>query len=174
MAQIQSGSKQFIQLLDVPNTYAGSGNKIVSVKGTVDGLEFIPPAGAVTTFLSLTDTPANYTGAGGKFVVVNVAENGLEFKYYGIINVNVNTVVGQSDYTIIMDATGGIRTVLVPDATLYTGRILNIKKFDNSANVVSIVSMAFGQTIEFVPTYNLTVKGQSVTIQSDGTNWYII
>lgn len=80
MAQFQKGRFPFTQLTDVPNSYVGLANRIVSVKGTQDGLETIAPAAAgVTTFLALTDTPASYFGAAGNHVMVNLAENALIF-----------------------------------------------------------------------------------------------
>ena len=37
----KEASVQFIDLTDTPNSYAGAGGKIVAVKPTTDGLEFI-------------------------------------------------------------------------------------------------------------------------------------
>ena len=175
MAGIQTGSKTFISLTDVPDSYATFGNFIVSVKGTENGLHFIPQSIVTpTTFISLTDCPGSYAGAGGKFVQVNIVENGLVFVYFGIVSLAADHIVVGGDYTIIMDASGGLRTVTIPDATTNIGRVLNIKKFDNTVNIVTLIPSVGGQTIEFGPNYNLTVKGQSVTIQSNGINWYVI
>jgi hypothetical protein len=175
MASRSGGVNRFTQLADVPQSYVGLGNQLVTVKGTENGLETIPQSGGpVTTFLSLTDCPHSYAGTAGQHPEVNTAENALIFKFYGIRNVNVNAVVIAGDYTIIMDASGGDRTVGIVDATTNTGRILNIKRFDASLNTLTIFPIVGGQTIEFVNKYLLTSKGQSITIQSDGANWYII
>ena len=175
MAERSGGVKRFIQLTDTFPAYTGLGNRLVSVKGTENGLETVPQSfGPVSTFLALTDTPNSYAGAGGQHVEVNPAENALVFGFYGIRNVAGDAIVVSGDYTIIIDASGANRTVGVVDATTNTGRILNIKKSDSSGNTVKVDPIVVGQTIDGLPTYMLTVQNQSVTIQSDGTNWYVI
>jgi hypothetical protein len=175
MSSISSGVKRFTQLVDVPQSYTGLGNRIVSVKGTENGLETVAQSvGPVSTFLALSDTPGSYAGAGGQHVEVNTAENALIFGYFNIRNQAIDAVVVSGDYTIIMDASGGNRTITIPSAVTNSGRILNFKKSDNSVNTVLINPLIAGQTIDGVSTYRLTVQYQTVTIQSDGTNWYII
>jgi len=174
MSNIQTGRKPFIQLTDVPNSYVGLGNRIVTVKGTEDGLETIPQsAGTVTTFLALTDTPASYAGASSKYVKVNPAANALEFVYFPLRSQAVNAILTVNDFTLLMDASGGTRTATLPSAATVTGIIYNIKKIDTSGNIVTITTIG-GQTIDGASTYSLTVQYQSVTIQSDGSNWFII
>lgn len=74
---------QLSALQDTPDSYAGAGGKIVAVKQSEDGVEFIdPPSGGgsgATTFTELTDTPNDYAGAKGKKVVVKQTEDGVEF-----------------------------------------------------------------------------------------------
>lgn len=58
----------FEALTDTPNAYIGEAGKIVSVKSTEDGLEFITPSsGGSSTFTALTDTP-NTLGTSGQFL----------------------------------------------------------------------------------------------------------
>ena len=75
---------QFTALEDTPASYAGAGGKIVAVKSSEDGVEFVDPpsggGGGATTFKDLTDTPGDYAGAKGKKVVVKQTEDGLEFE----------------------------------------------------------------------------------------------
>ena len=67
----------FDDLGGTPNEYAsGDGGKLVAVKNTEDGLEFVDP---VDTFLELTDGPSSYSGQGEKALRVNAAENAVEF-----------------------------------------------------------------------------------------------
>ena len=73
---IGAGGGSFINLNDVPVTYAGSAGKKVAVNGTATGLEFVDINNA---FIGLTDAPASYTGAAGKSVMVNGTGTGLEF-----------------------------------------------------------------------------------------------
>lgn len=177
MADIAPGSIgrfPFIQLTDVFQSYAGLGNRIVTVKGTQDGLETIPQSTVTpTTFLALTDTPASYVGASSKFVKVNPAANALEFVYFPLRSQNTDAILTVNDYTILMDASLGNRTVTLPNASTVTGIIYNIKKTDSSGNFVTITATG-GQTIDGNGTFALTVQYQSITIQSDGSNWFII
>lgn len=71
----------FVALQDTPASYTGAAGKIVAVKSTEDGVEFIdaPSGGGASTFTDLTDTPADYTGASGKKVTVKSTEDGVEF-----------------------------------------------------------------------------------------------
>lgn len=76
-----SGASNFIDLNDVPASYAGASGKYVAVKADESGLEFVDASmgGGVDNFLDLTDTPNDYTSQRGKLVAVNGAENALEF-----------------------------------------------------------------------------------------------
>ena len=72
----------FIALKDTPSSYSGNKGKIVAVKDSEDGVEFIdPPSGGsgASKFTDLDDTPANYDNAGGAFVKVKSDASGLEF-----------------------------------------------------------------------------------------------
>jgi len=54
----------FIRLTDTPNSYAGAGGKIVAVKSSVDGLEFI-------------DAPSGGDGVGGAIYLYYSLKGGL-------------------------------------------------------------------------------------------------
>lgn len=78
-----------------------------------------------------------------------------------------------SDYTIRCNASSGVLTVSLPDATLYVGKLYVIKKIDSSANFVVIDP--FGtQTIDGNLTVSITTQYQSLTLQSNGSTWDII
>lgn len=53
MEIFQPGPTTFLQLADTPDSYAGAGGKIVSVKLTADGVEFTTPSTTITVY---TDT----------------------------------------------------------------------------------------------------------------------
>lgn len=54
----QPGVRRFIDLADVPNTYAGSATKVATVNAGATGLEFdAPGAGGGFTALVATETP---------------------------------------------------------------------------------------------------------------------
>jgi len=78
-----SGASTFVDLTDTPNSYSGQAGKIVSVKSTEDGLEFIDPATAgVGTLQQVTDNGATTSNpmtvtAGDESTVLNT--NGLAY-----------------------------------------------------------------------------------------------
>lgn len=76
-----SGAVNFIELLDVPASYAGFSGCGLRVKSSLDGLEYVSLASAssIDTFIELTDTPNDYSGQGDKYVKVKTDATGLEF-----------------------------------------------------------------------------------------------
>lgn len=71
---------------------------------------------------------------------------------------------------LLVDASGASRTVTLPSPT--AGKIFNIKKIDSSANTV-VISAPSG-TIDGTATKSLASQYDSLTITSDGTNFFII
>lgn len=78
-----------------------------------------------------------------------------------------------SDYTIICNASGGAFTITLPAVASHTNRIYHIKKIDNSVNAVTIDGNG-AETIDDGATAILTVQYESVSVQSDGSEWWII
>lgn len=71
------------------------------------------------------------------------------------------------------DATSAAFTATLPSAASTTGRMYTFKKVDSSANKITIDGNS-SETIDQIITYPLIERNQSVTIQSNGTNWNII
>jgi hypothetical protein len=182
----------FLSLSDTPASYVGQANRVVRVDAGENGLEFVTTASilAFGSFLNLSDTPGSYVGQANNLVRVNAVPNGLEFVTPAgaisgvpiapsgfspnIRSQNSDAVQSVNDYTILIDASLGNRQVTVLSAIGNQGRILNVKKIDATANIVTLLPIVGGQTIDGAPTYVLTVQYQSVTIQSDNANWFII
>jgi hypothetical protein len=78
-----------------------------------------------------------------------------------------------TDYTILCNATGGSFTITLPAVASHTNRIYNIKKIDSSANTVTVDGNS-SETIDDATTAVLTTQHESITIQSDGSEWWII
>jgi hypothetical protein len=78
-----------------------------------------------------------------------------------------------TDFAIMCDASGGGFTITLPAATSHTGRVFHIKKIDSSGNVVTVDGNS-SETIENATTVVLTTEGESITIQCDGDEWWII
>ena len=76
--------------------------------------------------------------------------------------------------TVVMaDASSGNIEVDLPDATTVPDRVYYVKKKDSSSNTVTITS-TFSQTIDGAATKVITQQYVSVTVVSDGSNWYIL
>ena len=85
---------------------------------------------------------------------------------------DANTNLDESDYTVLgVNATGGDITFTLPDAALCEGRLYNIKKIAGANDI--IVASAAGN-IDGVATKTISSLWVAVTVQSNGTNWYII
>ena len=81
--------------------------------------------------------------------------------------------VATSDNIIFCNATGGSMTVTLPSAVTFASRTLTVKRTNTTANTVTVGSAA--GTIDGAATY--IIPGgtlNSITVVSDGTNWYII
>lgn len=90
-----------------------------------------------------------------------------------IRTISANTSATQNDYSIMADATTASLQVTLPNAIGITGRIYNIKKIDSTSNPVTIITSA-SQTIDGSGSVVLVTQNESVTVQSDGTNWVIL
>jgi hypothetical protein len=64
-------------------------------------------------------------------------------------------------------------TTAVGLSTSNVNRLYNIKKIDSSANAVTINTTS-SQTIDGATSQVLTAQNESISLQSDGSNWYMI
>lgn len=78
-----------------------------------------------------------------------------------------------TDYTILANAASGAITVNLPAAANSNGRIFNIKKIDSSGNAVT-VDASGSELIDGQLTNILVNQYDSIQIQCNGSNWYII
>jgi len=85
-----------------------------------------------------------------------------------------NTVysVTNNNATILVNHPLSPFGVVLPSASTVVGQQYQIKKIDSSANAVT-VSTTSSQTIDGNLTYTLATIYKSVTLQSDGSNYYI-
>jgi hypothetical protein len=81
-----------------------------------------------------------------------------------------------TDYTVVIDDDDAdvtnIVVINVPSAVSYPDRILNIKKIGTSQTVQPKANGV--ETIDRSNTQDLTTQNASLTIQSDGIEWWII
>jgi hypothetical protein len=90
-----------------------------------------------------------------------------------IVTVTSNTLISKANHTILVDATSGSIDLTLPDPAFASGSMYYIKKIDNSVNAVTI-NVSGAETIDGAGDYQMTVQYKYVTLQSDGTNWYIL
>jgi hypothetical protein len=85
---------------------------------------------------------------------------------------NTNYAVTANNATILVNFPSAPFTVELPNATAITGQQFKIKKIDSSANAVTVTTTS-AQTIDNASTYPLPTQYDGVTLQSDGSNWWI-
>lgn len=78
-----------------------------------------------------------------------------------------------SDYAVLVSAAGGATTINLPAAASASGYIYVVKKTDSSANAVTVDGSG-SETIDGSTTYVLANQYSAVTIQSNGTAWFVI
>jgi len=85
-----------------------------------------------------------------------------------------NTVYAatNNNATILVNYPAAPFGVVLPSASTVTGQEFRVKKIDSSSNAVT-VSTTSSQTIDGSLTYSLPTIYKSVTLQSDGSNYFI-
>ncbi len=84
-----------------------------------------------------------------------------------------NYTITSSDTVIMADATSGNVTITLPVASGVSGYRFFVKRTDASGNTVS-VARSGSDTIDGQTSQSLALQYTSLTIVSDGSNWYII
>ena len=90
-----------------------------------------------------------------------------------IKEVNTAYTITLEDRTINADATSSAFTITLPKAYNADGYIFNIKKLDSSANAVTVDGDG-SETIDGSTTMIISNQYDSLTVQSDGTEWFIL
>ena len=159
----------FIGLTDSPNSYVGQSGKMVRVKETEDGVEFIAPedvAGA-QTFLGLGDTPATYLGSPGMVVVVNETMDGLAFApastadFLSLTDAPASYVGQAGKAVFVNDEEGGLIFKDV-EAAAGGGITVNDEGVEIGANITDVDFVGPGVSVEAAGE-----NGATVTIAPD-------
>jgi len=142
--------------------------------GTVPSV--CPSAGDLNTGIGRAANDQLSLIAGG-VEAVNLSTTAATFS--GALQTALTTVTGTthtaaSESTIICDddTAGSAITVTLPAASTCTGRTYSIKKVGSTANV--IIDGSGAETIDGATTATLTTQYESLTIQCDGTTWWVI
>lgn len=84
-----------------------------------------------------------------------------------IATVSANTTLDATYHTVLVDASGGNKTITLPAASGATRRKYIVVKSDASANTVTINTTAGGNKV-------INTQYAGFQTQSDGANWYVI
>jgi hypothetical protein len=90
-----------------------------------------------------------------------------------IRTVTANYTAAATDNTILANTNTAAFTITLPDPANFAGRIYTIKKIAGGLDKELIISPAAG-TIDGGSSYTIYNDWTYVTVQTDGTNWYII
>lgn len=97
--------------------------------------------------------------------------------YSAISTKTASHVVTATDHTLLFDCTVGALTATLPAAATNSGRMLTFKKIDSSVNTLTVDGNGT-ETIQALgapaTTQVITGQGETLTIQSNGTGWYVI
>jgi hypothetical protein len=109
------------------------------------------------------------SSVGGAVTVSQLTGTDIAHSVVTIDNGDTPYAVAATDETVLCDATLGAITVTLPTAT--SGRIVTVKKIDNSVNAITIDGDA--GDIDGAGTQPLSAQWDALTMQADGTNWFI-
>lgn len=84
-----------------------------------------------------------------------------------------STTTGSARVFYICDTTSGNITATLPAAATCSGMVVAFKKTDAAAHSV-ILDGNGSETIDGATTYTISSRYNSVTIESDGTNWQVL
>jgi hypothetical protein len=94
----------------------------------------------------------------------------------GFVEKSANYSVENTDYVIgVTSATGG-KMITLPSASGNSGRVFVIKDQSGSASATDYIRIMTqsGETIEGQSSYDIDVPYESVTVYSNGTDWFIV
>jgi hypothetical protein len=125
-----------------------------------------------------------YRASGGAFTKLPIGSSNQTLKVasglpaWGEVTFNTTTktanyTAATSDTVILTDAASGNVTITLPTASSASGYRFFIKRIDNSANSVS-VQRSGSDTIDGGTSQTINLQYASMTVVSNGSNWYII
>ena len=160
------------------NVLTSADNGLTATNGNVQLGGSLTTATIITTDASKTLAIAGLQSGANTDKMVVVDGSGI-LKSVTATTRNINAIVKKSadytivdtDYTILANASSNAFTLTLPAANANTGRVLIIRKTDETANALTFSSaIKISETTSFT-TLNLNT---TIRIQSDGTDWYKI
>ncbi len=127
---------------------------------------------------------SNYAFYGNKGVLFNRNKAGIgiatpnsQLQVNGSFSLPIKTsatatyTVTANDYTVLCNNSGGV-TLNLPTASGISGRIYVIKQLASSGTVT--ITPSGSETIDGAGSKAISTQYQSMTLQSDGSNWFVI
>lgn len=132
---------------------------------------------AITTLNGLTDnvnliagTNITITPAGNSITIDSTGGGGGTFNTR---TVSASTTPTPTDGTLLVNALAAPVTITLPLASAFLDKIYEVKKIDSSVNIVTIACTG-GNTIDGIATFLIDIQYEAITMQSNGTNWFIL
>jgi hypothetical protein len=94
-----------------------------------------------------------------------------------VVSVASDLVLGPSHAIVLANASGGTRTIYLPNPVANEGKTYTIKKMDASANALKLDSRTFSRdtaNIDNEKNRFLTTQYSSITVVSSGGHWWVI
>ncbi len=161
-----------------------------AVEFDTDRLYFTQTTGTTRKVLAAFDDSAGATGdlyyrdASGEFVRLGIGSGNQVLKVnsglpawgqmiLATATKTSNYTITASDTVILADASGGNVAITLPLASIASGYRFCIKKTDSSSNTVSI-DRSGSDTIDGSTSASISVPYVSITVVSNGSDWFII
>ena len=131
------------------------------------------PNVATATLVSKPMLDTDTTSSGYVLTIRGMYSDPSAIGTYPYITVQSDYSIKTTDYSIFADSSHNPRNMYLPDASLIPGKEFNIKKIDSLTYPISIIGYN-GQLIDGDSTQIISSPYSSMTIQSNGYNWWII
>lgn len=169
VATIGNGSATTIAVAHGLNT----SDVVVSVRRAASPFTVVLPGIEVTSSTTVTLYFDTAPTTGQYIVTVLAGSAGLATNTTPVVSVSANYSASINPEAILVNASGGSRTITLPLAGGKSGYTYVIKKTDTSTNTV-IIDPTGSETIDGALTMTISTQNQSISAISDGTAWYAI
>lgn len=146
----------------------------------VRGIPLVEQAGTPTiTFHQWWDTMAKQIEESVGNIQLALAAAGVAldnigvFPSFSVRQISATSTVLDDDYLVLVDATSGAVTATLPTAAVKEGSQVIVKKIDASVNAVTVEGNG-AETIDGALNVSLPAQYDSVTLASDGTQWWVV
>src|SRR5690554_4199757 len=158
---------------DTYNTFEEYLQHIVETNETLTSMTQDLTTGVITyTDEEGEDSTANVVSTDDGNEIIVGSDGGAYYKAVkGVVSVNANHTVDEDEDTVLIDGTSGDLSVTIPTAApANSGRIIVLRKMDMTGSTVTLSESINGGPF----TFNQFNVQATITIQSDGTNSYLI